>query len=286
MMMDNSILPEQDLSERNDRILPVTRIVLAIVVPFLLLAFLILYVFPDLSGERFAWEIKPHMTALLIGSGYLGGAYMFIFAIFGRQWHRVSGAFPPVISFTIFMLLSTFLHWDRFDLQHFPFQVWLILYLITPPLIFFLWWLNRKTDPGIPEAGDISVPTLARRAFFGFGVAAILWAVFMFVFPEVVLALWPWKLTPLTARILGGWFSLLGVGGLYTSRETRWSTWQIPLQSITLWAALVVLASFLNPLDFSNGVWNSFTIGTLLSVVLLLGFQIVMNQVQRKLQRG
>jgi len=268
---------------KNDRILPGTRIVLAIVVPFLLLAFLILYFFPDLSGERFAWEIKPHMTALFIGSGYLGGAYMFVFAIFGRQWHCVAGAFPPVISFTAFMLLSTFLHWDRFNIHHFPFQLWLILYIITPPLIFYLWWLNRKTDPGIPEAGDYIVPLLVRRAFLGFGVAAMLWAGFMFLFPEAVLPLWPWKLTPLTARILAGWFSLLGVGGLYTSRETRWSAWQVPLQSITLWAALVVLASFLNPDDFSAGVWNLFTIGTLLSVLMLLAYQFGIHLVQRKI---
>jgi hypothetical protein len=281
--MDTSVSPDHTIPRKNDRILLATRIVLVIVVPFLLLAFLILYVFPDLSGERFAWEIKPHMTALFIGSGYLGGAYMFVFAIFGRQWHRVAGAFPPVVSFTTFMLLSTFLHWDRFNIHHFPFQLWLILYIITPPLIFYLWWLNRKTDPGTPESVDILVPVLARRAFFWFGVAAMLWAIIMFVFPEVVIPHWPWKLTPLTARIMAGWFSLLGVGGLYTSRDTRWSAWKIPLQSITLWAALVVLASFLNPNDFSAGVWNSFTIGTLLSVLMLLVFQFGIPLAQRKI---
>lgn len=281
--MDNSDSIDRAKLTKNDRILPGTRIVLAIVVPFLLVAFLILYLFPDLSGERFAWEIKPHMTALFIGSGYLGGAYMFVFAIFGRQWHRVAGAFPPVISFTAFMLMSTFLHWDRFNIHHFPFQVWLILYIIAPPLIFYLWWLNRKTDPGSLESGDISVPLLARRGFFWFGVAAMLWAIFMFVFPEVVLPLWPWKLTPLTARILAGWFSLLGVGGLFTSRETRWSAWQIPLQSITLWAALVVLASFLNPNDFSAGAWNSFTIGITLFVLVLLAFQFGIHLARRKI---
>ena len=104
---------------QDDRILLQTRIVLIIVIPFLLLAFLILYFFPDLSGERFAWGIKPHMTALFIGSGYLGGAYMFVFAIFGKHWHRIKAAFPPVTTFTVAMLLATFLHWDRFDIHSF-----------------------------------------------------------------------------------------------------------------------------------------------------------------------
>ena len=267
---------------KDDRILLQTRIVLIVVVPFLLLAFLILYFFPDLSGQRFAWEIKPHMTALFIGSGYLGGAYMFIFAIFGRRWHRVAGAFPPVTSFTIAMLLATFLHWDRFDIHHFPFQLWLILYIITPFLVYYLWHRNRITDPGTPEPDDIRVPGILRKAFLIFGVAAILWAIFMFILPQTAIFIWPWKLSPLTARILGGWFSLLGVGGIYTSRDMRWSAWRIPLQSITLWAALVLAGAFFNPGDFPGGVLNSFTVGTAISIIMLVIFQVGMEIQQRK----
>ena len=270
------------LQEKNDSILIPTRVVLAIVVPVLLLAFLILYFYPDLSGERFAWGIKPHMTALFMGAGYLGGAYMFVFAIFGRRWHRVKGAFPPVISFTIAMMLATILHWDKFDIHHFPFQLWLILYIVTPFLIFYLWQRNRRTDPGTAEPDDIEVPLFARRAFFWFGVGAFTWAIFMFLFPGMVIPIWPWTLSILTARILAGWFSLLGVGGLYISRDTRWSAWQIPLQSITLWAGLVVIGAFQNPTDFSSGAWNAFTVGTLLSILMLIVFQVSMYRLRKK----
>ena len=50
--------------QTDDHIQPITRIIAVIVVPFLWLAFLILFFTPDLSGERFAWAIKPHMTAI------------------------------------------------------------------------------------------------------------------------------------------------------------------------------------------------------------------------------
>jgi hypothetical protein len=267
---------------QDDRILLQTRLVLIVVIPFLLLAFLILYIFPDLSGERFAWGIKPHMTALFIGSGYLGGAYMFVFAIFGRRWHRIKAAFPPVTTFTVAMLLATFLHWDRFDINHFPFQLWLILYIVTPFLIPYLWIKNRVTDPGTPEHDDLEVPAFAKWAFLSFGVAAIFWAVIMFAFPQFAIDIWPWTLSPLTARVLGGWFSLLGVGGLFTSRDARWSAWRIPMQSITLWAALVVIGAFMNPGDFTSSVWNSFTLGTLFSILMLVAFQIWMERQRKK----
>ena len=112
------------VKQPNNRIYPITRIVAGTVVPVLALAFLILYFFPDTSGERFAWAIKPHMMALYIGAGYIGGAYLFLRVLLGGPWQRVTHGFLPVTTFTISMLLLTFLHWDRFDIRHFPFQLW------------------------------------------------------------------------------------------------------------------------------------------------------------------
>ncbi len=113
--------PDQnDLSEQDDRIFPSTRVISAVVVPFLVLAFLILYLTPEQSGERFAWEIKPSMTAAFMGAGYLGGSWLFISTVFGRRWHRVAAGFLPVTTFTIFMLLATIVHWDRFDSRPYP----------------------------------------------------------------------------------------------------------------------------------------------------------------------
>ena len=267
-----------NLPVKDDRILPLTRIVLIIVVPFLLLAFLILYLFPQTSGERFAWQIKPNMTALLIGAGYFAGAYQFVFTIFGQRWHRIALAFPPVVAFTIFMFLATVLHWDRFDIRHFPFQVWLVLYIISPFLVTFIWLRNRVTDPGTPEPGDLRVPGFARLGFYAFGVIGLLMVALFFLTPQTLIAVWPWKLTPLTARVLGGWFGLLGIGGIVTGRETRWSAWCIPVQSITLWAVLVLVGALLNPQDFTSArVWNPFSLGMLVGVFAMTVFQLGME---------
>jgi len=280
--VNTSTSPEKNPSIQDDRILLQTRVVLILVVPFLLLAFLILYLFPDLSGERFAWAIKPHMTALIIGSGYLGGAYMFVFAIFGKRWHRVKAAFPPVTAFTVAMLIATIIHWDRFDLNHFPFQLWLFLYIVTPFIVPYLWMKNRVTDPGTPEADDLPVPVFAKRAFLAFGVVCIGMAIFMFATPESIIPAWPWALSPLTARILGGWFGLLGVGGLYTAQDSRWSAWRIPLQSITFWGVLTLIGAFMNPADFMKGIWNPFSVGTAVAILSLLGFQVWMESQRRR----
>ena len=206
---------------------------------------------------------------------------MFVFAIFGKRWHRIKAAFPPVTTFTVAMLLATFIHWDRFDIRHFPFQLWLILYVITPFLVPYLWIKNRATDPGTPEADDLTVPVFAKWAFMAFGVVGIGMAIFMFISPQTLIHVWPWTLSPLTARILGGWFGLLGVGGFYASQDPRWSAWRMPLQSITFWGILILIGAFMNPQDFTNGLWNPFTVGTAVVIVLLSAFQIGM-EIQRK----
>jgi hypothetical protein len=54
------------------------------------------------------------------------------------------------------------------------------------------------------------------------------------------------------------------------------------LQSITLWATLVFVGALLNPGDFQGGVLNSFTIGTALSILMLVAFQVGMEMALKK----
>jgi len=73
--------------ERSDRIFPETRWVSAIIVPFLLAAFVILYLLPDHTQELFAWGIQPRMSAMMLGAAYIGGAYFFARAAANVPWH-------------------------------------------------------------------------------------------------------------------------------------------------------------------------------------------------------
>jgi len=270
--------------ERDDRIFPISRWILIVVVPFLLLAFLILFFFPEKSGEHFAWAIKPPMTALFIGAGYLGGAYQFVRLIGGKKWHRYGMAFPPVITFTVAMLAATVMHWDRFDIHHFPFLLWLILYVVTPFLISWLWWNNRRTDPLTGEPGEPFFPRWASALFAVSGVITLVCAVVAFVHPQYAIDVWSWKLSPLTARILAGWFGLMGVGSLVLARERRWSACRVALQSFMLWHGLVLVGAFMHSTDFGErGMANPYVFGTLLGLGGLGLFYFYMESRARKL---
>jgi hypothetical protein len=252
-----------------DEINRFTRVVAAIIIPFLVAAFVILAFFPAQSGRRFAWEIQPAMTAFWMGAGYLGGAYFFLRVLLGGAWHRVTAGFLPVTAFTWAMLLATILHWQRFDLSHLPFQIWLVLYVVTPFLVPFVWWRNGAFGVATAEVGEVIVPLAVRAGMGVVGIFLLVFAIIAFVAPDVVISFWPWSLSPLTARVMGGWFALMGVGGVVMAREPRWSAWRVEVESIIfVWHALILIGAVVHFDDFKpGGAWfiaaEALTIGAL-----------------------
>ena len=73
------------------------------------------------------------------------------------------------------------------------------------------------------------------------GAVELVVGLIMVLWPDLLIPLWPWTLTPLTARILAGWFALPGVGGLVVALEPRWSASRIALEGVILWSALILI---------------------------------------------
>src|SRR5438477_2084883 len=196
---------------RDDRILPETHWLAGVVVPVLLAAAIILYIFPDRTTELFAWTIQPSMSALLMGAGYAAGAYYFARVFFSRKWHHVGIYFPAIGTFTAVLGLTTIIHWDQFNHNHVSFYAWVLLYFTTPFIIPIFWLRNRRTDPGTPDANDVVVPQPVRVVSGIAGVTLLLLAACMFLVPNLIIPAWPWQLYPATCRSIGGWVSAPGV---------------------------------------------------------------------------
>ena len=73
------------MNQRDNRILSETRWVAGLVIPFLVVAFIILFIFPDQTGMLFAWKIQPSISAMMLGSAYAGGIYFFTGVLRSRQ---------------------------------------------------------------------------------------------------------------------------------------------------------------------------------------------------------
>jgi hypothetical protein len=258
---------------RDDRIFPEIKPIAAFIVAVLIAAVAILYLVPDRTKDFFAWEIKPTMTPMLMGAGYLSGAWFFIRAIMSKQWHHFGNGFLAITTFTWFMGIATLLHLDKFTPGHISFYAWFILYVVTPFLVPFLWWRNRVTDPGTPDPDDVVVPPMVRQFALITGVVLLAIALLVFIFADFVatksaaapngMNIWPWNTSPLTARVIGGWFALPGVVGLIVSREPRWSAWRILIESQLIALVLILVAA--------ARAWGEFHQDNPLTWVFILG---------------
>ena len=260
------------MTESDDRVLRTTRVLGAAIVPFLLVAFALLYLFPDDTRHWFAWDVQPTITPLMMGAGYLAGAYFFVRVAIERRFHRVGVGFLPVTAFTLFMAIGTFAHLDRFATAHVAFWIWVGLYVITPVLVPLAWWRNRKTDPGTPEPGEPPLPPHVRTLLLTVGAFQSVVALVLLLFPAAMIAHWPWTLTPLTAQTLGGWFALPGVTALMMGWDGRWSAIQITLESQLIGLGLILLgtARAWEDVDTSNALAYVFAGGiTALFLALL-----------------
>lgn len=247
----------------DDRILPITRVVAAVVIVILLFAWIVLFLLPDQTDHRFAWTIQPTMTAMLMGAGYGSALYFFVRVLSERRWHRVGLGFLPTTVFTWMMLGATFLHWDRFRHGSLPFQLWLWIYVITPVLVPAVWLLNRGHDPRSPEPRDAAFPPPLRALMGGAGVGMLAIATWMYLVPSGAIDVWPWALTPLTTRAIAAFVALPGVAWLAIASDDRWSAARVVLGTVATGLVLLLVAV--------ARAWDQFDHGNALSYVYVGG---------------
>jgi hypothetical protein len=235
----------------DDRILPETRWLAALIIPFLVVAFVILYFWPNDTDKLFAWTIKPTMTPMMLAAAYLGGIYFFTRVILAKQWHLVKLGFLPVTAFASLLGIATILHWDRFNHSHISFYTWAILYFTTPFLVIAVWLRNRTTDRGTVEPNELIIHPLLRLFIGIIGLFTLVVSLLLFLQPALMIRQWPWTLTPLTARVVGAMFALPGIVGLGIATEKRWSAARIILEAQACSIAMILIAAAFAWSDFA-----------------------------------
>jgi hypothetical protein len=275
-------------SNRMDRILPESRWVAILVIPFLVAAFVILYLLPSQTERLFAWKIQPAMSAMMLGAAYAGGIYFFTGVLLSKQWHRIKTGFLPVTAFASLLGIATILHWGRFNHAHISFFAWAGLYFTTPFIVLAVWLRNRTQDSGYIDRQEITLPFPARLLIGAFGAITLSIGLFLFIAPAIMVKLWPWTLTLLTARVMGAMFALPGIVGLGVAADERWSAARLILQSQSFSILLILLASVVAYRDFdwskpASWLFTGGLAAMLLSILTLYLFMQVKYPAQREL---
>jgi hypothetical protein len=255
----------------------VTRAIAIAIIPILTAAFVILYLFPTRTPQLWAWTIDSHMMAMLMGGGYLAGAYYFFRVATGRQWHRIGVGIPAITLFATLLGVTTFLHWDRFNHDHVSFWAWTALYVTTPVLLPWLWVRNRRFDPAAPEPGERPLPSRIRAVMVTVGALQLLLALALFFRPSLFVEDWLWPLTPLTARSLSAFVGFPAVVYLAFALDRRPSSFQVPIELVTFGLAMIGIASIRAADEFRGPdatLWG-YRVGLVVTLALLVALRVL-----------
>jgi hypothetical protein len=268
--------PDQLHTDRlhTDRLRPFARWLAAVIVPFLVVASILLYGFPTRTETLFAWTIQPPITAMFLACAYIGGIWYFVRVAAETRTHRVQRGLPAVMVFATLAGLATLLHLDKFHAGTFIFITWLVLYLTTPFLATAAWLLGRRESSIVPDTIDYLIPRVLRIVLITLGAIALVAGLGLFVFAESLTTLWAWDLTPLTARIVGAILTLPGMVNLGMLVDARWSSFRILFQAqlVSLVFILATIAIANSDLRFDRPSAPALVIGLIGSFVGYLLF--------------
>jgi len=232
------------------------RIWLAVEVLFGIAAVLSIGVSPENTQTDFAWPIQPVVMAATLGAFYTSSALLFLLPLFAKRWEMIRVMILPAAIFTTVQLIATFLHWDKFSVGTIPFYVWFASYLLPPPIFVAAYiWHQRRTTPQYNQS-DSPLPAWLRWIFIIGGSFLAISALIVFIFPNILIPSFPWKLTPLTARSLCGWIMIVGVLMIGMVRENdkarvRFGT---PILFLLLPTLLIQLTRFADQVNWANPI--------------------------------
>ena len=114
------------------------------------------------------------------------------------------------------------------------------------------------------------------------GALAVAGALSLSVWPELVLQVWPWSLTPLTGRVVGAIF-VLGGAGIEVARTPEWRSVRLLVQVVWIKLGLMAVAAIRAWDDLDGGPLTWVFVAWI--VLVLAGSVVVYVRMERRSRR-
>jgi hypothetical protein len=200
-----------------------------------------LFVLSEHTDRFFAWTVRPPLTAAFLGAGYWASAILELGSARRGEWARARIAMPAVLCFTTLTLAVTLRHLSRFDLDSIFGVAWLAVYAAFPvAMAAILIAQVRAAGADRPRATRLlpltrAVLVVQAAALCAFGMALL-------IAPAHTAAVWPWALTPLTARAVGAWLIGIAIVAAHMALEDAPERVNVAMLSYAAFAVLQLVA--------------------------------------------
>jgi hypothetical protein len=201
-------------------LLPAMRILLGAFAVLTALATVALFVLATTTADTFAWTIQPPLTAAFLGAGYAAGFVLVVLSMRASIWADVRVPVLTIFVFVVLTLVATLVHLDKlhFDddftalgaLAKGAAWFWLTVYVVLPLAMLVLLVVQERAPGGDPPARH-PVPGVLRAALGVESAVLLAVGVPLYAVPTTAATLWPWELTPFTARVTAAWLLAFGL---------------------------------------------------------------------------
>jgi hypothetical protein len=241
------------INRKDDRLVPLTQIAFGFLALLSIISGPLLYLYPGGTARYWAWEIQPEMSAVWLGAGYTFAAMALLTLLFLGRFQKLLAILLSAWPFSCIMLFATLVHIDRFFVDRVTFWGWFIIYLIVPFAFPVAWLLNKKY--AIPHQGDeLQFPKNSAYLAALISLGFFLLAVVLIFNPALAASFWPWNLTPLMSRVIGGWILAWAAAPLSLFFERRYLAYREFIPEGGLWFLLIVIGGwrYSEQFDFSR----------------------------------
>lgn len=144
----------------------------------------------------------------------------------------------------ILLTLTTLLHLDRFT-PGLRLGYWLLVYIGAPLLALAIWWAYEIRQCANWDVLGQAVTPLTRVLALVTGVGLVAFGIVGLTRPELIIAVWPWPISPLMVRVFASWFTAFAPGLFLFAWERDWNR-LYPIASLMMTTAgLDLLMTFI-----------------------------------------
>ncbi len=205
------------------------------------------YFIPEYVDKAIPWLVPP-LHARFLGAMYLSGAAFMVGGILARYYAEVRVTVRMIAIWTGMLFIVSLFYLGEFDYSRVQVWIWFGAYLIYPLIGLWLMWHHRNLHEKVDGS---ALPAWVRGYLLAQGVAVTFLALSLLLAPELMVNVWPWKITRLLAQIYSAPFLSYGLGSLMLSRQQTWPEVRVAVIGNFTFAFGVLLASLIHRELFS-----------------------------------
>lgn len=200
------------------------------------------YFIPGHVDRAIPWLVPP-LHARFLGAVYLSAATILVGGILARYYAEVRVMVYLITIWTGMLFVVSLFYLGEFDYSHKPVWFWFGAYLIYPLIGLWLMWRHRTLHERV--AGP-ALPAWVRGYLLAQGIIVTALALALLLVPEIMVNVWPWKITRLLAQIYSAPFMAYGLSSVTLSRAQTWPEVRVIVIGACVLAIGVLLASFIH----------------------------------------